>query len=157
MPFAVSQWPYSPDPRPPDFGIAGFDFGAVPPWRWLMESTGALSPYDPLNAGMVWEAAFHTVDSMQFAPLVPLIGVDDQVLEFFGTQEPSGGPPGVTMFMQVRFENTGPLQQSGSRLLLYPPAIQVNGPFNMLNQGVPSVLIPNPIEITPVVFDFELP
>lgn len=155
MPYAVSQWPYSPDPRGPDFGLIGFDFGQVPPWKWLMESTGALSPYDPLNDGMVWEPAFFAPDSMQFAPVVPLIGVDDQVLEFFGSQDPVGAPPGTTMFMQVRFELTGPLQQSGSRILLYPTAIAVQGPFNMMNQGLPSVLIPNPITITPLVWDFQ--
>lgn len=156
MPYAVSQWPYSPDPRPNAFGITGFDFGQVPPWRWLMQTTGALAPYDPLNTGMVWENAFHTVDSLQYEPVVPLIGVDDQVLEFYGQQEPSGGGAGTTMFMQIRFELTGPLQQSGSRLLLYPKALQVNGPFNMLNQGLPSVLMPNPLTITPVRYDFEL-
>ena len=157
MPFAVSQWPNSPDPRTSSFGITGFDFGQVPPWAWVMRTTNALPPFDPLNDGMLWKPAFYGVDFMQFAPEEPLVGVSDQVLEFFGTADPSGAPPGTTMFMQIRFYNTGPLQESGSRSLLYPLAIQVNGPFNMRHQGQPSLLMPDPLTITPAKWNYEMP
>ena len=157
MSFAVSQWPYSPDPRLPDFAIIGFDFGQVPPWRWLMTTTGALAPFEILNTGNVWEPFSFGVDRVRYEPVIPMPGVGNANISFFGTQDPTGGGAGITQTMAIEFGFTFPNHELGFIQLLYPKAIQANGPFNMMNESSPSTNIPNPVTITPVRFDFALP
>jgi len=86
MPFAVSQSGYSPDPRPPSFAIEGFDYGQLPPWRWHMQTSNAIFPYEALNAGIVWQRSAHGIDFCSYQPLNPIPDVTDPVLGWSGTQ-----------------------------------------------------------------------
>lgn len=147
MPFGVSQWGYSPDPREPDYAPSGFDFGQLPPWRWMMKTTDALSPYEILNTGLVWEADSHTVSGARFLPIIATPQFEFPDLSFSGSLLPSGG---ITIEWFCSFFNTGhPSGTFGFLNELYPKAIKTRS-FTMLNTGVPPPsLIPNPLVITP--------
>jgi hypothetical protein len=153
MPFAVSQWPYSPDPRTAEYALTGFDFGQIPPWRWFMQTTDALDPYGILNTGLVWERTAHTIASATFAPIVPTPGITDPVLTFFGTLLPSGG---VTMEFFCSFFITGADPATAGFInALYPLAIAERS-FTMVNQTLPPPsFIPNPLVITPRLWDLD--
>jgi len=53
MAFGVRKWPGPCDPRSPCFCLLGYAFGAVPPNRFRMITTGALFPYLELNVGLL--------------------------------------------------------------------------------------------------------
>ena len=146
MAFGVSQWGYSPDPRGPDYALTGFDFGQLPPWRWMMTTTGALAPYEILNTGLVWQRNANDVKSASFVPIVPTPGITDAFLSLRGTALPSGG---ITMEWFCSFFTTGhPSATEGFINELYPLALKTRS-FTMLNTGLPPPLIPNPLVITP--------
>lgn len=152
MPFEVTQWGYSPDPRKPTYAIEGFDFGQLPPWRWKMTTTGAIFPYEALNAGVVWERSDHGIDFASFAPLVPIPDVTDPLLGWGGTQEPIGGFT-INWFCQFFITGADPAT-SGFFGELYPVAIKARA-FTMVNEGGPPPFIPNPLVITPLKWNAE--
>ncbi len=146
MPFGVTQWGYSPDPRQVDYALLGFNFGQLPPWRWSMKTTDALPPYEILNDGLIWQRVAHSNDDAAFAPIVATPGITGASLSLRGTEFPSGG---VTMEWYCGFFMTGdPFQTEGFINELYPVALTTRA-FTMLNGGPPPVLIPNPLVITP--------
>lgn len=145
MPFGVTQWGYSPDPRTVAFGLIGFDFGQLPPWRWSMLTTDALFPYEALNTGILWEPSSIAANEVFYAPTVPIPNVTDPVLTFRGEPTPSAGS---TMRFFCSFFTTGaPTEQSGQILALFPKAIATRA-FPMSGAASPA-LIPNPLVITP--------
>lgn len=146
MPFAVTQAGYSPDPRQPDFAIEGFNFGQLPPWRFLMETTDAIFPYESLNDGVVWERSAHGIDFCSYQPLAPIPDVTDPQLGFSGTQEPSGGFT-INWFCLFFMTGAGPAT-TGFLDELYPLAIKTRS-FTMENVAGPPPFIPNPLVITP--------
>ncbi len=146
MPFAVTQWGYSPDPRPPDYALTGFDFGQLPPWRWTMKTTGALDPYGALNTGVTWQRTSNTVSFASFLPVVPIPDVTDPFLNFSGTPAPVGG---FTVEWFIGFFTTGadPATE-GTLTELWPLAIKTRA-FTMTNVNGGDPFFPNPLVITP--------
>lgn len=145
MPFRVSQWGYSPDPRTPAFGLIGFNFGQLPPWRWAMKTSAALFPFEALNDGVIWQAFSVAADEVFYAAVGGIPDVTDEVLTFRGTLEPSFGN---TMRFFCSFFDTGAdPEQQGQLLELYPDALKTRS-FIMSGAAMPA-LIPNPLVITP--------
>lgn len=146
MPFGVTQWGYSPDPRPPDYALTGFNFGQLPPWRWTMKTTAALDPYGALNDGVTWERLSNTVSFASFLPLVAIPGVTDPILNFTGTPAPVGGFT-VEWFLEF-FGSGDPEATRGTLTELWPVAIGTRS-FAMVNLFGGDPFIPNPLVITP--------
>ena len=149
MPYGVSQWPYSPDPRPPDFCIAGFDFGKVPPWRWQLRTKKALSPYDVFNGdGVTVEATSHAVDTAEWENVLSLPGGVTCLVRITGTQEPQGGPPFTILLYIELNDGIGP-KTSGVASYTYPDAISVlTVPLLGFDTG-PDSRTPEPFTIKP--------
>jgi len=146
MPFAVTQWGYSPDPRQVDFAIEGFNFGQLPPWRWLMQTSDAIFPYEALNDGVVWERSDHGIDFCSYQPLSPIPDVTDPFMGFSGQQEPSGGFT-INWFCAFFITGADPAT-SGFINELYPLAIATRS-FTMVNESGSPPFIPNALVITP--------
>lgn len=152
MSFRVSKWPYSPDPRPPDYAITGFDFGEVPPWRWVAKTTGALPPYEALNDGVTWENDVFDATFALYLPVNPIAGVTDPLLGHFGTQEPVDGH---TVEWLLSFFTTGADAATIGELdELYPVAIAERS-FTMVNVNAPPPYFPNPLVLTPHLWNAE--
>jgi len=156
MPFAVRQWPVAPDPRGPLFAFEGWDFGQVPPWKWVVSSFDATNLWAFLNDGFVLPSTFDDgVTSTWFAN-VPDPGPTGVVLTKFGQPAPTGSPP-RTIQLTLSVLRPGPvLIGQGILLHVFPKAIQVFGPVEMLLAGLPIDDVPNPVTITPAKWDFEL-
>lgn len=150
MAFEVTQWPKNPDPRLPDFNLFGFDAGMVPPWRFLLETTGATGDVSIYNAGVVIEAKTTAAASTRYEDLGGL--PQDQLCELQsdGTQLPVGGPPGITKTLTVILRQDFLEIWKGTIKLLYPTAIRVFGGFNMVLVGANNGTVPNPMTCTPL-------
>ena len=73
MPFAVSQWPNSPDPRTNTFNQTGWNFGQVPPFTWILSTTGATGLLAIFNSGIPLRNTFanETVGTYQEIGVLP--------------------------------------------------------------------------------------
>lgn len=146
MAWGVTKWGYSPDPRPPDFASTGFAFGALPPYRWTMLTSGALAPYLALNLGVTWTRASDSINSAVYLPVVPIPDVTDPILNFAGTNAPVGG---FTIEWFLEFFGSGdPSATRGTITELYPDAIEERS-FAMVNLFGGPPFFPNPLVITP--------
>ena len=155
MPYAVAQWPYSPDPRPPDFNQPGWDFGQVGPWRWRVQTEDATGIYVAFNDGVVFEAVDPSLpEDTLFLPLADLGNDLEGFLSIKGFEEPFGSPP-FTKSFGIRFDVLGLTVFGGGFNLLYPKAIQVHGPFDMAEDNPSDGTIPEPMTITPVKWNAE--
>ncbi len=155
MAFQVTKWPYSPDPRFSNFNFPGWDFGQVPPWKWIVSTTGATGPEAIYNDGVLLEPADLTPASTRWDAVASLLFDQDTALKILGTELPTGPGPGITKTFELTlFENMLENWQ-GIITRLYPTAIQVHGGFNMVKTGTPVGTIPNPMFITPVIWNTE--
>ena len=146
MPYGVTQWGYSPDPRTVAFALVGFNFGQLPPWRWVMKTTDARFPYQSLNDGVTWERSSNTDDEAAYIPVTPIPNVNGAFMSFRGVEVPSGG---VTIEWFCGFFMTGdPFQTEGFLFELFPDALQTRS-FQMIGGDIGGRWIPEPLVITP--------
>jgi len=149
MAYGVSQWPYSPDPRGPDFAIKGWDFGQVPPYRWTVKTTDALYPYDIFNQGVRIEPWYDSPSLSLYRPVDTLpLGITCE-MSIFGSQIPIGGGAGTTIQIFLVIGAAGVDPVNGVIRMLWPTAIKKHGPIDMTSMGLPSEEFPNPATITP--------
>lgn len=153
MPFEVSQWPYSPDPRLPEFNQRGWDFGQVPPWQWSIQTVGALPPFEGLNQPVRIKPTVSTPAFTQFRSYDSLQDglVVDMVIS--GWEEIQTNPQDHTIeiFLSCGTEFHEALQ--ATNLLLFPTAIATKGPFVLLDFGSPQTIVPNGVSVTPRRWD----
>lgn len=157
MAFAVSQWPYSPDPRTALFSAQGWAFGAVAPWVWLLTSPGATGAYADLVSGVIckplsdlgsftrWEGFSNTGLGTQY--------------QFDKTWRPAAGETDTSLDFALNFYNIGRPDAGGNSSAVWPEAIQVLGPIEMLTSpgGDPIPELPNGVSLTPAVWNTEYP
>lgn len=157
MPFAVSQWPYSPDPRTTDFDIPGWNHGQVAPFKWILSTTGATGIYEFYNDGALQFKCGEGSGVTVFCgnPVGP--AEVDAIIQIFGFDPPLVGPPEVSkrIFVEVRSFSTngyvGTLDQ------LYPIAIKVQQPIVMVEDTPFAGTIPNPMVMTPAKWNATQP
>ena len=155
MPFAVSQWPNSPDPRTAQYAITGWNFGQVPPFRWILSTTGATGALAIFNSGVVLTNDFFNLTLASFRELGTLPDDLTVIMNIIGTQEPAAGPPPFTIDIQFTvFQITATLADGRLRLL-FPTAIAVQGPIPVTDTSPPGMSWPNDAEITPAKWNFE--
>ena len=155
MPFAVSQWPNSPDPRLPNYIAFGWDFGQVSSWKWTVSTTEATGLLSIFNAGVLCHNVFNSPSAGIFVVDDVLPGGLALIFSITGTQEPAGGPPTFTIHINLQFfQETGLLYTADLRAT-YPTAIQVQSPFVMVEVSTAFGTFPNPVIITPAVWDAD--
>jgi len=157
MPFAVSQWPYNPDPRLPAFDQVGWEHSQVPPWIWTLKTTNATGPYAILNSGVSVEPFVFVVGTTRWRrnPAAP-VGLDI-VLSIIGTVPPSGVPPRTKTFDLDIFETGTTDGFIGQLLKTFPTAIAEHAPLVMVSTGSPTGTIPDPIKLVPTKWNVEIP
>ena len=149
MPFAVSQWPYSPDPRGSAFDILGWNFGQVPPFKWILSTTDATGIMAIYNTGILVDVVFEIPGVTQWAHPVELPGFMRVSMTFLGFDTPQGAPPGTTKQMQISITESSVPTWNGNLDLLFPTAIAVQSPFAMTQLNPSGGDFPNPMAITP--------
>lgn len=153
MPFAVSQWPYSPDPRTAQFDQTGWDFGQVPPWSWIISTTAATGPFDIFNSGVVVKP-FAALATETLFRQVDVLPEDITVrLSSQGFIVPFGMPPGITKTLKITIAQPEFTEAEGQIDLTFPTAIAVQGPIVMTVLPPPIGTIPNPMVLTPAKWD----
>lgn len=153
MPFGVSQWPYDPDPRLPDFDLFGFDFGQVPPWAWILSTTNATGLAAVFNGGVVIKPTIILPGQVTFANVDTLPDLVTCTVKHSGFLEPVGPPPDKTLFMTPIIRQDGNPEFSGVLGQLYPVAIKVHTPIPMTKVGIGIGTMPDPMKLTPAVWD----
>lgn len=153
MPFAVSKWPSSGDPRNPGHLLIGFEYGARAPWAWLVQSVDANGWAAELATGVRISQIFADVEQGQFArdPQPPLsIEVNASP---FGYEPPVVSPPGATLNWLFAIVGAGGEIAAESLWLTLPNAIQVFTFENLAFFGADPSTIPNPVTMTPIKWD----
>ncbi len=155
MPFAVTQWGYSPDPRGPAFAQDGWDFGQVPPWLWVMSSTNATGIYSFLNDGIVIDLFLDTPGSTLWRIFNPTIDVTRINLAKLGFEVPvSGGTVSIAWSFDITSVSP-PRVVTGEQQYLFPKAIRKFGPWDAVDVMGPVLEIPDGITITPAKWNFK--
>jgi len=149
MPFAVSQWPYSPDPRGPGFSVIGWHFGQVVSWKWLVTSSAATGRYSFLNDGLIVASTFDDGATTTWGGSPPFPPTTVVSLVKVGLPAPGGVPPRTITFRLQIFTGPPPLIVEALELFTFPVAIQQFGPWVVRLLGVPVPEIPNGVTITP--------
>lgn len=157
MAFGVSQWPYTPDPRLSDFAIIGWGEGQVPPWAWIISTTGATGIYEPYNSGVAVRNTIRTPTLGEFFQDSDLPGNVNVRWTTTGTQAVAPGPPPFTMDMLLKIQVLTVTVWVAQIRALYPTAIAVQGPFVKLAGGTPGGTIPNDMFCTPAPWDIPSP
>jgi len=155
MPFAVRQWPASPDPRSPAFAIDGWDFGQVPPFTWIMATTGATGIYTFLNDGLLLRNSFASPGSSFYEPIIPPPFFVVPSLVITGFQSQQVGPPPWTISFDVLIVVETTTAFTGQLRQLFPTAIQVQSPMAMVVVSPTDGTIPNAVSFTPAIWDAE--
>jgi len=155
MPFSVSQWPNSPDPRKPDFAIHGWNFGQVPPFSWNLSTTGATGIYGVFNGGVLLRNLFASPSSSSYAPNIPPPDNIQVNFDIFGFQTPQPGPPVHTIDIFFEIVVFTLLSYTGSFRALFPVAIAIQEPIPLVTHFPVSGSIPNPMLITPLKWDAQ--
>ncbi len=149
MPFAVTQWALSPDPRPADYIVFGWDFGQMSPWQWILSTTGATGDLAVFNAGVLCVNIGNGPGFGDFAPVDPLPTGLALIFFITGTQLPAGGPPTFTNHINLQLFDVTLLLYDGDLRQTYPTAIQVQTPIIMNEFDTSRGTLPNPMKITP--------
>ncbi len=153
MPFEVTNWPYSPDPRSALFGGVGWDFGAVPPWSWIISTTNATAPWTALNSGILVMSTFDDFVQTDWGGSDVPPSVAATVTR--KSDQPPINPPN-SLELSVRLLSDPPGREaSGVQEFIYPFAVAVFGGFAMIDvaTGLPDPNLPDPIQITPAIWN----
>lgn len=155
MPFAVSKWPYSPDPRTGVFGGYGWAPVAVPSWQWMVATTNATGRWAPVNDGILIPSL---ADSFGFT-LWEGPNVEASIVASifrFGFQPPISGP--ISQRLNVQLATTPPTSLAVATInYFYPNAIQVFGGFLMFDTatGLRDPDLPDEVTLTPALWNLE--
>ena len=152
MPFRVTQWPYSPDPRPPSFNVIGWDFGQVPPYKWHVSAVGANGPWVDLVEGWTVDPTVVTASPGDYQGDGPASGGLDAQLIIEGFQGEDIIIVGHSIAMILIVNSPGQPQGFGSVQLTFPTAIQKHSFDSFEIGGSPSDFLPNPPTITPLLW-----
>lgn len=153
MPYAVSQWPYSPDPRAASFDLIGFNYGQVPPWAWVLSTTDATGLAEPFNGDGVIVKPFTILpQQVSWSNVDPL--PDDVSVTMNHSGFPVPVPPGPNTQFHSFIVWQGVLPEfSASFGLLWPDAI-VQRPFPVATKvGLGIGTMPNPLVATPAIWN----
>lgn len=157
MPFAVRRFPNSRDPRSALFCVEGFAFGGVPAIVYRVSTVGALAPFHILNGagvvlGLSLDSPGHSewrVDDVTPYHLFLELDIDGALL---------GLDPGPTYSVRWGVFATAPGEDTyfGFAYALYPDAIDGWPTISVEPVGVGTHKIPNPILITPCIWNTPL-
>ena len=149
MPFAVTQWANEPDPRAPDYIIEGWEVGQLSPWQWILATTDATGDLAVFNEGVLFENATNAPDDGTFDPVGPLPGLLEVFFHISTHQVVQPGPPTWTVEIEIWLFWFSELLYNSRFRQLYPTAIQVQGPIDMVEWSTTHGTITEPMTIEP--------
>jgi len=149
MPFAVSQWGYSPDPRAPDYIVQGWAVGQLSSWQWILSTEDATGDLAVFNDGVLCVNTFNSPTFGGFQPVVPLDGELNIIFDISTRDIPFGGSPPYSVEIEIWLFWFSTLLYRGNVRQLFPTAIQVQGPINMVEFDTTFGTIVNPMTVEP--------
>lgn len=157
VPFGVRRFPGSRDPRGATFCAEGFAFGGVPAIVYRFSTTGALAPFDLLNgAGVVLGLTLDSPGHREW------VNTDFTANHLSASWQIDGAylglDPGPTFSVNWSFAITSPGEDLyfGQAVALYPDAINGWPTIAMAPAGIGINKIPNPLLVTPCIWDTVL-
>lgn len=153
MPFGVSKWPLPCDPRNPCFCLIGYAAGAVPPYKFFVQTTGALPPFERMNDGLLLTFEF---DAGNECVYVGTIGLPALVVDIFAkalSVPPYDPAPASTLRWTLTITATATATtQIGTAEARLPDPVGQPPSILTLPAAGPN-LIPNPVVILPRPWD----
>lgn len=149
MPFSVSKWPHSDDPRTTAFCPRGYAPQGFPPYLWRLSTIGADAPFNVFNSGYVVPFVASTLDNY-LAANVPS-GSDLMSVSMFilGYESIQVGPPHHTIWIEVIWSAIGvDIQRTELKLLWPSPVAERTLPAPLPDTGPP--FFHGPVVMTPV-------
>lgn len=156
MAFGVRKFPDSLDPRGTAFCVEGFAWGAVPAYRYTLSTTGALAPFDLLNAGVTIDFVGGVFGFHEWILFSAEPGTPTYTLAIEGHEVQIVGPPDWSIDWQIILQAPLVVDHIGDVHALFPDAI-TGWPTVAVAPVLPVAnLVPNPIVITPRPYDWPL-
>lgn len=149
MPFAVKQWPDSPDPRASDYIVEGWDAGQLSPWQWILATEDATEELAVFNDGVLCVNITHTKTFGGFQPVVALDGELNIIFTIVSATPAFGTSPSHTNEIEIWIFWFSTLLYRGNVKQLFPIAIQVQEPINMVEFDTTFGTITEPMSVTP--------
>jgi len=149
MPFGVTKWPKQPDPRAPDYIIQGWAVGQLSPWQWILATSGATEQLAVFNDGVLCVNTFNSPTFGGFQPVVPLDGELNIVFTIVGSQIPFGGGSPYSIEIEIWLFWFSTLLYRGNVRQLFPTALQIHGPINMLEFVTTFGTVTEPMTVEP--------
>lgn len=156
MAFEVLQFPVLPDPRPLDFAIVGWDFGKVPPWTWLLQTSGATGIFAKYNDATPCYNVAHTPTNSNWNEMPPDGDPINARINIQGFQPPIVGPPDFSIDVGITIFNGINTVASGAKFYLYPDAINVLDDIDVHAFTGVGGDIPFPMYLTPAIYNYGL-
>lgn len=154
MAFGVRKFPASNDPRGCAFASAGFADGALPAHRYTLSTWGALSPFEKLNDGLTVWFDSHPPDQHIWTRTWPPGGGLNAVFIIEGYEVVQPTPHDWTIRWFVEFDYAGASHHIGGADALFPNAITGWPTINVSPVSGHPLLIPNPVTITPRIWNW---
>lgn len=153
MPFGVSKWPASGDPRWVSNLSVGFQYGACAPYKFFMQSVGANGVFAQLAAGVMIEQTYADFEQGQYENPVRLPWELWCSAAPFGYDPPVVFPPGANVNWLMSVVTREGAIAAESLWLTSPNPIQVFTFDSFVIFGADASTIPNAITITPRKWD----
>ena len=146
MPLTVTAWPTFLETRGPSFSLVGYAFGQVPPPKYIAKTTGALAPYESLNAGVLLVATSFGPNNITYQDVQ-----GTYILSKAGFQVLQTVPQDHSVFWVFTADETPGDPQSGNLFEVFPAAIANRV---ITTSPLPSKpdLIPNDVTFAPANF-----
>jgi len=153
MAYGVRKWPNSNDPRDTGWMPDGWEWGAIPAYKYVLKTTEAIGHFAPLNDGVTVNLFLAGVPTMHFRRL--LTPGDPLALDLFisGFQTVQPVPINHTVWWYLSAAGGFFELYTGNAYGLYPNAIENWPTLEMVVQEGEPDEIPNPIEIIPQRWD----
>lgn len=147
-PLTVRAWPNFPDTRGPNFSLAGFAWGQVPPFKFFMVTTGAFPPFEELNDGVVITSFIDDDIKTVYEDVASKYTYIKQPFD-----PPQPGPPEFSVVQSLTLQPEAGTVYTGQIDQFFPDAIQMLTIPVSVNIGAPG-LIPNPVVLHPRPWNF---
>lgn len=150
MPNKIPKRADSNDPRTWTWLPYGWYQECMPPLKWRMQTTGVTQYFQRLNGGLVLPLKTNTLNAAHFQlwDFYPSGPIWDLNVDTFSVP----GLGGYTIVFTITIQFPGHVNpQYSIRELLYPnPYLPLS--FDMLDNYIPSTIIPNPVTLVPLPY-----
>jgi len=134
----------------------GIEWGGVPAIRYSLISLGASGVYAPLATGVVLDFIGIYVDTYYFQSTITASGAPVFLMKCTGWNDVQSGTPDYNFEWEINIQSFAGIPYNGYERAMYPHCISGWPDVVVFPDTGPNLLIPNPVEIIPRIWNYPL-